>query len=188
MTDRLSMSLDDIISTKDSQRKKTHNSRPNKPKVVKSANRPAPKIQAPKPVTRQQFQVRVTDEDEPSAPARGAKIINIERSRPKVVLPTQTAHPVSTSQLSTASSVFERLGGPTMRVVFSNLAKSVERNDVLELCNAVGTVKQIFFERDVKGLGQAKIVFENERDSYNCVSKYNGEGFRGWIRAIYYVA
>lgn len=87
---------------------------------------------------------------------RPMKVVTIER--PKIV-----PAPVAT--------VFNRLGSAGFAVVFQNLKNTVIESDVRELCESIGQVLSTSFQ----GHGQAKATFARQEDATECVSRFNGK-------------
>jgi hypothetical protein len=107
-----------------------------------------------------------------STETRPMKAVTLQR--PKLITPANN-HSSSSSSHTPSSTVFERLGRAGTVVIFQNLKRSVEQGDIVELCRAVGDIKEVHYHVDPKsGFGMARAIFANERDAAACVAKYNG--------------
>lgn len=185
--DKLSMSLDAIIASKDSDRKSNHRGgKPNKKFQKHQPNQGQNNFQRNKFQQNKHFQekshvVKVAHhhndrfggkfQQTAALDERPMKVITI--GRPKVVKPDASNMAIGTSGPSN-SSVFGRLGKAGTVVVFRNLKRSVLQSDIQELCRAVGEVKEIHMQVE-KGLSVARVTFANDRDATACVAKYHGE-------------
>jgi len=194
MVDRLSMSLEEIIDQTEAFNKVRKNEIGNKP--VKSSSsfnqRKVGKFDNKRPYSQNSYVTREVAE-------RPMKIVT--RERPKLITPETVNHTllssthVSTitaasapavslvgpaSSISTTAakanhaSVFNRLGSTGTYVLFNNLKRSVEEADIIELCRAVGEIKDIKFTINFPGNNYARVLFAYERDATACVAKYNG--------------
>ncbi len=170
------MSLDDIMKS-NAQGKKPFKRGPEGFKgkgAVKSNKRPFGKFQ------NKRSQIRNADFDDESeddksddnTPAQPMKIITIER--PRVIKAPPALHSVVPSTPA-QSSVFKRLGSAGFPVKFQNLCNSVKEVDILELCGAVGEVKEASLHVDARGMGVATALFARAQDARTCVVKYNGK-------------
>jgi hypothetical protein len=188
MAERLSMSLDDIISQNRTQRKplkkiNNNNNKNNKNKekknvqVVKSSQHKQMKFQQKKSL--QKIIHLEEDIQEDAGNARPLKMVTI--SRPKVITAEANEAPkanniiLSNKKNNSKNSVFQRLGSSGTVVTVSNLQASVVEGDVLELCSALGELQGgLKFSRDSQGLGVASVTFADESTARACVAKYNG--------------
>jgi hypothetical protein len=176
--DKLGMSLDAIIATAGSGKKKSFN-KPNssgnrkqnsnsnsrgpnqKPHVFKSSNFHDDRVGG-------KFNPNKNDNVE-----RPLKVITIER--PKVIQPGQhhQQQQQSGAHQAQTSSVFNRLGKAGSTVIFRNLKRSVQQNDVIDLCRVVGDIKEVQLSQH-GNVNTARALFSNERDAAACVAKYHG--------------
>jgi hypothetical protein len=107
-----------------------------------------------------------------SSEPRPMKAVTVQR--PKLITPANSNS--SSSSHTPSSTVFERLGRAGTVVMFQNLKRSVEQGDIVELCRAVGDIKEVHYHVDPKsGSGMARAIFANERDAAACVAKYHGK-------------
>lgn len=169
MADRLSMSLDAIIASKE----KKHP--PKRSAAAKSSQRPAggkqQQQQAPRHVPSHH---QMDDEDAPKGVMKVVtvsrpKVLKASSAAPHAAIVRPTAAAPAAAQQRGSSSVFQRLGAAGFSVRFSNLKRTVVEADIAELCGAVGQVSQIRMEQ-----GGAVAVFSSEQDAQAAAAKYNG--------------
>jgi len=201
MADRLSMSLDQIIDqtqefnkiryndvkntvVKSSMRKernvgkfvdnkKFHHFQ--KPHIVKDVpERPMKMItrERPKVITPDTVNTLLTNQT--GKPNTQVATVTFNSNVP-VVGPTSVVGTVTTTAKSGLSSVFNRLGSTGTYVLFSNLKRTVEEADIIELCRAVGEIKDVKLTVNFPGNNYARVLFAYERDATACVAKYNGK-------------
>jgi hypothetical protein len=168
MGDKLGMSLDQIIQqtstfskTKKYPVKADSSERKNFSKFQRKIERSARDSNQFRPV-----------QNRPSQPLKV-----ITKERPRIIRPdsasTATAqHPIQSA--SNSVSVFSRLGTSGSHVLFKHLNSTVKKEDVMELCHAVGEVRDLSFLSGFDGLGQARVLFANKSLADQCVQKYNG--------------
>lgn len=198
MSDKLSMSLDDIIKSskenKIQQKAGFKGKEGNAKKFQKTGNKnfhqKAHVVKSSPGSHRGEHDDRIggkfNNKSTPERNDRPLKVITIER--PKVIPAPSVDNNHNSHQgnlikalsqaqqqsSSSSSSVFQRLGKPGTTVIFSNLKKSVLQQDVYELCRAIGDVKEVQLSAAAGGVNTAKVLFSNERDALASVAKYHG--------------
>lgn len=191
--DKLSMSLDDIIASQKNNNNggggHKKNFRPNQngggnkkfQKFSNNNNNFKPKHNVAKVNHSHDDRVGGKFHGNKNDVERPLKVITIER--PKPIQPgSQQQH-----HQSHGGSVFERLGKSGIYVTFRNLKRSVQQNDVLELCRAVGEVKEVSLQHDNFG-NVARVLFSNDRDAAACVAKYHGSvAFSYYFYSFYFL-
>ena len=162
----MSMSLDDVIAAKAAGAKRQNNSS-RKPNTGGNNNH----VGAVRGNKKQNLRSAPYED----RPRRDHGDFNNNHSAHVVHVVQQQQQPqVAKSNMS----VFARLGSAPAsgtRVSFSNLKASVDADDLRELCNAVGEIKDVDVSVARGGKISAVVLFARRSDATNCVSKFNGE-------------
>lgn len=177
MTDKLGMSLDQIIQQTSSFDK--HSKKKDAPVKAESERHKFSKFQRKIDRT-----LRTTNHEDQNTRSRVSQPLKvITKGRPRIIRPEDvhltsavatTSSQKNVSAISTSSSVFSRLGNSGVHVLFKNLNSSVKKEDITELCRAIGEIRDLNFLNGFDGLGQARVLFANKNAAEQCVKKYNG--------------
>lgn len=174
MSEKLNLSLEDIIAKNRQATKKPFNK--------KSAAKAKPVVAKVK---------------------RSAKISRDDSTvvirKPGVNVPIDAPAPsrkqITSGKLVSASngpkkSIFDRVGVVTpsgTKVIIANLNSNVTAADIAELCGTVGETKRVDvrFDKQGRSLGTAEVLFARQSDAMSCVKKFNGLTLDGTPMKVY---
>ncbi len=169
MASKLTMSLDDII--KQSSGSTLKKKKPAPVKAESSDKKNFSKFQ-------RKINRSSSPDDFPSRirPPQPLKVITKER--PRIIRPDDVQQPSVHTPIfgnTSTGTVFSRLGSNGFHVLFKNLKSTVRKEDIVELCRAVGEVRDLSFLTGFDSLGQARVLFSSKNFAEQCVQKYNGK-------------